>query len=128
MLDFVPVKTGYLTLKYTVGVTCTPTTRFNYIRVKRYGHPLMPSDTHPDHQLNVTGHLIAAIQLSIIAFLFDGQQLKNLALIHANTPGNFRQTLIGLVACLINNINIEKLFLVLEQVGTKLPESLWGYL
>lgn len=87
----------------------------------------MCSDTYPDHQLNVIGHLVSDVQLSTLGFLFDSQQLENLALIHANTSGNLCQPLIGLVTCFINNIHIEELFLVLEQVGTELPELLRGY-
>lgn len=68
-----------------------------------------------DHKLDVIGHLVAGIQLTFIAsLLFDGQQLKDLVLIQANTTGNLCQSLIGLVARFINNTDIKKLFLMLE--------------
>ena len=88
----------------------------------------MLSGTYLDHQFDIIGHMVANVQLSILAgSLWNSQQFKNFVLIHTNTSSNFCQPSIGLISCFIDNINIEKLLLVLEQISTKLPEFFWCY-
>ena len=75
----------------------------------------MLSGTYLDHQFDIIGHMVPNVQFSILTgSLWHNQQFKNLVLIHASTSCNSCQPPIGLIACFINNINIEKLLLMLE--------------
>lgn len=103
--------------------------RLYFVLDCRLGPKTARDGTYLHHQFDIVGDLISGIQLPVGTwFVADHQHPEDLLLVDSHAPRKLGKPLIGFVACLIDNADIEVVFLVLKQGCTEVPILLGGYI